>query len=74
MSNKHLKMGLFKITAKLNDRGSVELDRDYVEPDQFVRAMEKDLPSYEGTFKVASLLRYLKSVGNEMMEKSSRYI
>ena len=74
MSNKHLKMALFKITAKLNDKGSVELDMDYVEPDQFVRAMEKDLPSYEGTFKVASLLRYLKSVGNEMMEKSSRYI
>jgi len=74
MSNKHLKMDLFKITAKLNDKGSVELDMDYVEPDQFVRAMEKDLPSYEGTFKVASLLRYLKSVGNEMMEKSSRYI
>ena len=47
---------------------------DYVEPDQFVRVMEKDLPSYEGTFKVASLLRYLKSVGNEMLEKSSRYI
>tara|TARA_R100001163_G_scaffold26015_1_gene21208 strand:+ start:2496 stop:2699 length:204 start_codon:yes stop_codon:yes gene_type:complete len=67
-------MDLFKITAKLNDKGSVELDMDYVEPDQFVRVMEKDLPSYEGTFKVASLLRYLKSVGNEMLEKSSRYI
>ena len=43
MSNKHLKMDLFKITAKLNDKGSVELDMDYVEPDQFVRVMEKNL-------------------------------
>jgi hypothetical protein len=47
---------------------------DSVDPEQFSRLMEKDLPSYEGTFKVASLLRYLKSVGDEMMEKSSRYI
>jgi hypothetical protein len=36
--------------------------------------MEKGLPEYEGTFKVASLLRYLKSMGDEMMDKSNRYI
>jgi len=45
-----------------------------VNADQFVRLMEKDLPAYEGTFKVASLLRYLKSVGDEVLNKSSRYI
>jgi hypothetical protein len=58
----------------MNDRGNIELDMDSVDPEQFSRLMEKDLPQYEGTFKVASLLRYLKSVGDEMMEKSSRYI
>jgi len=47
---------------------------DCVNPDQFVSLMEKDLPEYEGTFKVASLLRFLKSMGDEMLEKSSRYV
>jgi len=74
MSNKHPKAELFKFTAHMNDRGNIELDMDSVDPEQFARLMEKDLPTYEGTFKVASLLRYLKSVGDEMMEKSSRYI
>ena len=74
MSNKHPKADLFKITAQLNDKGSVELDMDCVNPDEFVRLMEKGMPSYEGTFKVASLIRYLKSMGDEMITKSSRYI
>ena len=74
MSNKHPKAELFKLTAHLNDKGNVEMDLECVDPDQFARLMEKDLPQYEGTFKVASLLRYLKSVGDEMMKKSSRYI
>jgi|TARA_Y100000114_G_C11727652_1_gene311839 hypothetical protein len=74
MSNKRPKAELFKLTATLNDKGNVELDMDSVNPDQFVSLMEKGLPEYEGTFKVASLLRYLKSMGDEMMDKSSRYI
>ena len=74
MSNKHPKADLFTLTAKLNDRGSVELDMDCVNADQFVRLMEKDLPSYEGTFKIASLLRYLRSMGDEVLNKSGRYI
>ena len=74
MSNKRPKAELFKLTATLNDKGNVELDMDSVNPDQFVSVMEKDLPAYEGTFKVASLLRYLKSVGDEVLNKSSRYI
>lgn len=74
MSNKHPRGELFKFTAHMNDKGNIELNMDSVDPEQFTRTMEKDLPTYEGTFKVASLLRYLKSVGNEMMDKSSRYI
>ena len=74
MSNKHPKAELFSLTARMNDRGNIELDMDCVNPDQFVSLMEKDLPEYEGTFKVASLLRFLKSMGDEMLEKSSRYV
>jgi len=74
MSKKHPKAELFKLTAHMTDRGNIELDMDCVNPDQFISLMEKDLPEYEGTFKVASLLRFLKSMGDEMIDKSSRYI
>jgi len=47
---------------------------DGVPPEEFESTMNKGMPEYEGSHSVASLLRYLQSMGDEMMDKSSRYI
>jgi hypothetical protein len=69
-----LKATLFEFTAKMTDKGHIELNMDSVNPDDYVRVMEKGVPEYDATFKVASLVRYLKSMGDEMIDKSGRYL
>ena len=73
MSKKH-KANLFQFTAYLNQDGNVELVWDSVSPEEFESTMNKGMPEYEGAHSIASLLRYLQSMGDEMMDKSSRYI
>jgi hypothetical protein len=74
MNQKKPRAELFKFTANMNDRGNIELDMDVVNPDEFTKVMEQGMPSFENTFEVASLIRYLQSMGNEMMDKSRRYL
>ena len=73
MNQRKPRAELFKFTAQMNDRGNIELDMDSVNPDEFVKIMEQGMPSIENTFEVASLIRYLQSMGNEMMDNSRRY-
>lgn len=73
MNQRKPRAELFKFTAQMNDRGNIELDMDSVNPDEFVKIMEQGMPSFENTFEVASLIRYLQSMGNEMMDNSRRY-
>ena len=74
MNQKKPRAELFKFTANMNDRGNIELDMDVVNPDEFIKVMEQGMPSFENTFEVASLIRYLQSMGNEMVDKSRRYL
>ena len=74
MNQKKPRAELFKFTANMNDRGNIELDMDVVNPDEFTKIMEAGMPSFENTLEVASLIRYLQSMGNEMMDKSRRYL
>lgn len=71
---KTYKATLFNLTALMNDKGDIELEVESVNPDDYIRAMEAGMPSYEGTYKVASLIRYLKSMSDEIMEKSGKYV
>ena len=73
MNQRKPRAELFKFTAQMNDRGNIELDMDSVNPDEVVKIMEQGMPSFENTFEVASLIRYLQSMGNEMMDNSRRY-
>ena len=65
---------LFTLTCKLNTDGNVELEYSSVNPDDFAREMENKFPQYEGTFKVSSLIRYLRQTGDEIMNNSGRYV
>lgn len=71
---KKLRATLFNLTAFMNDRGDIELEVDCVNPEEYIRTMEAGMPSYEGTYKVASLIRYLKSMSDEILDKSGRYV
>ena len=73
MSKKH-KANLFQFTVYLNQDGNVELVWDSVSPEEFESTMNKGMPEYEGSHSIASLLSYLQSMGDEIMDKSSRYI
>ena len=56
-----------------NQDGKVDIRMESVDPEELIRVMENGIPAYEGTFKLASLVRYLKETGNEMINKSSIY-
>jgi hypothetical protein len=71
---KKYKATLFNLQVFLNENGDIELETQSVDPDTFIKTMEAGMPSYEATYKVASLIRYLKSVNDEIYEKSGRYV
>jgi hypothetical protein len=54
--------------------GNVELGYDGVPPDLFESTMNKGMPEYEGAHSIASLLRYLRSNADDVMEKSRQFI
>ena len=64
---------LFSFKAYLDQNGKVDIRMESVNPEDLIRVMENGIPEYEGTFKLASLVRYLKKTGDEMINKSSIY-
>ena len=64
---------LFSFKAYLNQDGKVDIRMESVNPEELIRVMEHGLPQYEGTFKLASLVRYLKTAGDEMINRSTIY-
>jgi hypothetical protein len=74
MAKKQNKANLFQFTAYLKQDGNVELAWDGVPPTAFESAMNKGMPEYEGAHSIASLLRYLRSNADEVMEKSRQFI
>tara|TARA_Y100000992_G_C20886814_1_gene314411 strand:+ start:138 stop:359 length:222 start_codon:yes stop_codon:yes gene_type:complete len=69
-----VKAKLFSLEAFLNKDGNVEILYDAVEPDDFERTMNTGLPMYEGTNKVGDFIRYLRSIAQEVMDKSGRFL
>jgi hypothetical protein len=74
MAKKQHKANLFQFTAYLKQDGNVELGYDGVPPSVFESTMNKGMPEYEGAHSIASLLRYLRSNADEVMEKSRQFI
>ena len=68
------KAKLFRLEANLLTNGNVEILYDAVNPEDFERTMNEGMPEYEGSHSVASLVRYLRSVAEEAVEKSSTYV
>jgi|TARA_R100001463_G_scaffold69408_1_gene122884 hypothetical protein len=52
----------------------VEILYDAVEPEEFEKTMNMGLPMYEGTNKVGDFIRYLRSIAQEVMDKSGRFL
>jgi|TARA_E500000318_G_scaffold76513_1_gene71123 hypothetical protein len=71
---KKSKATLFNLQVFLNENGDIELETQSVDPDTFIKTMEAGMPSYEATYKVASLIRYLKSINDEVYDKSRFYL
>jgi hypothetical protein len=69
-----VKAKLFSLEAFLNKDGNVEIFYDAVDPNEFEKTMNLGLPMYEGTTKVAQLIKYLKSMAQEVMDKSGKYV
>jgi hypothetical protein len=69
-----VKAKLFSFEAFLNRDGNVELLSDAVDVKEFEKTMNTGLPMYEGTYKIAKLIEYLRSNAKEIMDKSGRYL
>lgn len=68
------KAKLFYLEANLRNDGNIELNVESVSPEDLHRSLDLNMPEYEGTHSAVSLLRYLKSVGDEVLERSRTYI
>jgi hypothetical protein len=68
------KAKLFSLEVFLNKDGNVEMNYETLNPDTFEREMNIGLPMYSGTSQVASLLRYLRKSGDDIMSGSGNYI
>ena len=69
-----VKAKLFSIEAFLNKDGNVEMNYVAVKPEDLERELNSGLPMYTGTSQVASLLRYLRKMGDEIMNGTRNYI
>ena len=74
MAKKQHKANLFQFTAYLKQDGNIELNMDGVTPEDLESVINSGMPEYEGVHSIASLLRYLRSMGNEMLDRSRQYI
>ena len=69
-----VKAKLFSIEAFLNKDGNVEMNYEAVKPEDLERELNSGLPMYTGTSQAASLLRYLRKMGDEIMNGTRNYI
>ena len=74
MSNNNKVANLFTFQANLKQNGTIELTWEGVKPEEFESTMSSGLPEWVGAHSTASLLRYLRSMGDEIMEKSRNYV
>jgi hypothetical protein len=71
---RNMKANLFAFNIYLRQDGKVELEKQSVRPDELQKEMDAGVPDYDGAHSIASLLRYVNSVTDEMIEKSSSYV
>ena len=69
-----MKATLFSFNVYLRQDGKVELAKDMVRPEEFQKEMDAGVPDYDGAHSIASLLRYVNSVTDEMIDKSRQYV
>ena len=69
-----MKANLFSFHVYLRQDGNIELQKESVRPDELQKEMDAGVPDYDGAHSIASLLRYVNSVTDEMIEKSSSYV
>ena len=68
------KATLFSFHMYLRQDGNIELNKQSVRPDELQKEMDAGVPDYDGAHSIASLLRYVNSVTDEIIEKSSSYV
>ena len=74
MAKRPRKATLFDLHVFMNDRGDIEIETSRVDPDEFAAVVNRDMPYYEATHSVASLIRFLNEMGDEIRERARRYV
>jgi len=71
---KKVRANLFKLEANLLQDGNIEMTMSAVSDKDVESILANGMPEYDGAHAVASVIRFLKSVGNEAMDKSRNYV
>lgn len=74
MAKRSRKATLFDLHVFMNDRGDIEIETSRVDPDEFVEIVDREMPYYEATHSVSSLIRFLNEMGDEIRERARRYV
>jgi hypothetical protein len=68
------KAKLFQMEVNLLDNGNVEMLLESADPEEVLRIVDSQLPDYDGGHNLASLLRYLKRTGDDILERSGQFV
>jgi acylphosphatase len=71
---KKITANLFRFEANLLRDGNIELIMNSPDEREVENLLASGVPEYDGAHAVASVMRYLKTMGNEMMDKSRNFI
>ena len=69
-----MKANLFSFHVYLRQDGNIELQKESVRPDELQKEMDAGAPDYDGAHAIASLLRNVNSVTDEMIDMSRQYV
>jgi len=71
---KKVSANLFRFEANLLQNGNIELLVSSPDDKEVEKLLAEGMPEYSGSHAVASVMRYLRSMGDEMLEKSGKYV
>ena len=71
---KKAKAELFNLTCVMNTEGHIELDYQAVDPEEFVKTMERGFQSMRERLRLLVSFVISREIGDDVMANSSRYV
>ena len=65
---------LLNYSINLNRDSDIQLDYNFIQPQQFKRIMDREFPEYQYTNNLCSLINYSRHEVDELNKKMTRFV